>query len=241
MRTLLKVAVIAASCLAASTANAGPQLLFDTIEHRTNSLDALPQWQRTLSRIQLEQNGYRACSESASLCSSPGVSKWQTMVAQQQGERQIDQLHAVNRFINKWRYRADQQNYGRSDYWASPAEFFSRSGDCEDYAIAKYVTLRQLGFSADQLRLVVVKDIERDLAHAVLAAYVDGNVLILDNLTNRVMPQASVTKYSPYYSINEEARWAHAAAPSSTNVASAANLEPPAQGPVTSKSLFPRS
>jgi len=138
---------------------------------------------------------------------------------------QIDQLKAANGFINQWRYRTDSYNYKTSDYWASPTEFFSRSGDCEDYAIAKYVTLRQMGFSADQLRLVVVKDLNRNLAHAVLAAYVDGEVYILDNVNGQVRLQADVTEYAPYYSVNEQSRWAHAAMPAApAKVASAAGL-----------------
>ena len=144
------------------------------------------------------------------------------MIREHRGASQIDQLKTVNGFINQWRYRTDSYNYKTSDYWASPAEFFSRSGDCEDYAIAKYVTLRQMGFGADQLRLVVVKDLNQNIAHAVLAAYVDGDVYILDNINSKVRSQAEVTEYAPYYSVNEQARWAHAAAPA--NVASAAGL-----------------
>jgi predicted transglutaminase-like cysteine proteinase len=53
----------------------------------------------------------------------------------------------TNRFLNDWRYKPDDQNYGQRDYWATPLEFLRRSGDCEDYAIAKYVTLRELGFA----------------------------------------------------------------------------------------------
>ena len=69
---------------------------------------------------------------------------------------------------------------------------------------------------------MVVKDVKRGLAHAVLAAYVDGDVFILDNVTNDIRSQAAVAEYVPYYSVNEQARWAHAAAPA--NVASAADL-----------------
>ncbi len=88
--------------------------------------------------------------------------------------------------------------------------------------ITKYVTLRQMGFGTDQLRIAVVKDLSRDLAHAVLAVYVDGDVFILDNANGKVRPQAEVNEYAPYYSVNEQARWAHAAAPA--RVASAASL-----------------
>jgi predicted transglutaminase-like cysteine proteinase len=63
----------------------------------------------------------------------------------------------------------------------------------------------------EQLRLVVVRDVIRDLAHAVLAVYVDEEVYILDNLTKAVLPQERIRQYVPYYSVNETTRWAHAA------------------------------
>lgn len=241
MNTILKVAAFAAAFVIATPAMAGSANLFNTVEYQTNSLDALPQWQRTLSKIERERKSYRDCAKNERHCGSRAVQAWQAMIRQQQGARQIDQLHQVNNFINQWHYRADGQNYGKSDYWASPAEFFRRSGDCEDYAIAKYVTLRQMGFSADQLRLVVVKDTRRDLAHAVLAAYVGNDVYILDNLSNKVRPQSAVSDYAPYYSVNENARWAHAAAPVSSKVASMTNDDAPASGRPTAKSLFSKS
>jgi len=214
------VTIAALSATFATPAEAKSPALFNTIEYRTNDLDALPKWQATLSKIAKEQKTYANSGSKA-------VQSWQTMIRHQRGKRQADQLRTVNRFINQWRYRSDQYNYATSDYWASPAEFFSRSGDCEDYAIAKYVTLRQMGFDAEQLRMVVVKDLRRDLAHAVLAAYVDGEIYILDNVTSEVRLQAAVTEYAPYYSVNERSRWAHAAAPvkaSPAKVASAADL-----------------
>ena len=225
MNTFAKAAILAVAAFSASfaaPAAAQSPALLNTVEYRSNDLDVLPQWQKAMHKIAKERKAYAACAGAAKGCVSKAVKAWQGMIRDQKGARRIDQLKTVNNFINQWRYRTDQHNYDRSDYWASPAEFFSRSGDCEDYAIAKYVTLRQMGFSADQLRLVVVKDLKRGLAHAVLAAYVDGDVFILDNVNNQVRPQADVTEYAPYYSVNEQARWAHAAAPA--KVASAAGL-----------------
>ncbi len=241
MNNIIKIAVVAAAFVTATPAIADSSNLFNTIEYRTDSLDALPQWQRTLAKIEREQKSYRDCAADGRHCSSRAMQAWQALIKQQRGARQISQLQSVNSFINQWHYRADGQNYGKSDYWASPNEFFRRSGDCEDYAIAKYVTLRQLGFSAEQLRLVVVEDKRRDLAHAILAAYVGNEIYILDNLSSEVRPQSAVSEYAPYYSVNENARWAHAAAPSSSKVASLAKADAPAGGRPTAKSLFPRS
>ena len=218
MKRFAKAAIFAIAALGvtfSTSAAAQTPALLNTIEYRTNNLDALPKWKTALSKIAQERKTY-------AVSSSKAVRAWQAMIRDNRRARQIDQLKTVNNFINQWRYRADKQNYQTNDYWASPAEFFNRSGDCEDYAIAKYVTLRQLGFLAEQLRLVVVKDLSQNQAHAVLAAYVDGEVYILDNINRRVRAQVEVTEYAPYYSVNEQARWAHAAVPA--KVASAAGL-----------------
>jgi predicted transglutaminase-like cysteine proteinase len=206
-------AVAALTTLLALTpsAAASPPPLFGTAEFRAASLDALPKWQQTLRRIDQEQATYRACAGASAACPSRAAVAWQSVVRTQRGRPPIEQLQAVNRFLNDWRYKSDVQNYGRRDYWATPLEFLRHSGDCEDYAIAKYVTLRQLGFTPAQLRLVVVRDVVRDLAHAVLAVYVDEEVYILDNLTKAVLPQEQIGQYVPYYSVNETTRWAHAA------------------------------
>ena len=201
-------ALAALLAMAPSAAGAAPPL-FGTTEFRAESLAALPKWQRALRQIDQERSTYRACSRLSATCPAQSVMVWQSVIKSQIGRPQIDQLHAINRFLNDWRYKPDDQNYGQRDYWATPLEFLRRSGDCEDYAIAKYVTLRELGFAPEQLRLVVVQDVVRELAHAVLAVYLDDQVYILDNLTRAVLPQERISHYVPYYSINEETRWAH--------------------------------
>lgn len=218
MNAFAKAAILAAAvaCTFAAPAAAQSPKLFNTVEYRTNDLDALPKWKAALAKIAKEQQTYARSGSKA-------VKSWQAMVKANRGKAERAKLEVANGFVNQWRYRTDSANYEVSDYWSSPAEFFSRSGDCEDYAIAKYVTLRQMGFSADQLRLVVVQDLNQNQAHAVLAAYVDGEVFILDNVNGKVRSQAEVTEYAPYYSVNEQARWAHAAA-ASAKVAAAAGL-----------------
>ncbi|HSA82150.1 MAG TPA: transglutaminase-like cysteine peptidase [Geminicoccaceae bacterium] len=211
------------------TAAAAPPELFGTLEFRAESLAALPQWQRTLQRIERERDTYRACARSADACPSPGVGAWQAMLEGQAERAPLDQLQAVNRFLNNWRYKADAENYGQRDYWATPLEFLRQSGDCEDYAIAKYVSLRQLGFPAEHLRMVVLRDVLRDLAHAVLAVYLDDQIYILDNLTRAVLPQEQLTHYVPYYSVNETTRWAHVPQ-TDTLVSSAADRSTPSVG-----------
>jgi predicted transglutaminase-like cysteine proteinase len=185
--------------------------LFGTAEFRTASLAPLPQWRGALERMAAEDGAVEACARAAGACPSRKVGAWLALLRSLEDQPRSQQVRAVNSFVNGWPYQPDSENWGRSDYWATPLEFFRRSGDCEDYAIAKYRSLRRLGWPADRLRLVVVQDVTRGLPHAVLAAYLGDAVLILDNLSDVVLSQERIAHYVPYYSINETARWAHTA------------------------------
>jgi predicted transglutaminase-like cysteine proteinase len=186
-----------------------PPRLFGSIEFKAASLAALPQWVAVLDRIEKERTSYAACDKEIRDCAFPALAAWRAKIRGVKGLDRKTQLIEINRFINRWPYREDIVNYGVADYWASPMEFLKLSGDCEDYTIIKYVTLRTLGFSADSLRIVVVQDTLRNLAHAVLAVYIDDDILIMDSLYDGVLPQARINYYVPQYSINETTRWAH--------------------------------
>lgn len=134
---------------------------------------------------------------------------WGALQKEATGLNQMEQMRLVNRFWNTWPYKEDIQNWGQQDYWAIPDEFIKKSGDCEDYAIAKYYTLKELGFDPHKMRLVVLRDTIRNLAHAVLAVYIDDEAYILDNLSNTVLSHKRLTNYVPQYSVNEFGRWAH--------------------------------
>ena len=95
------------------------------------------------------------------------------------------------------------------DYWATPSQFLTRNGDCEDYAITKYFSLRQLGFSADSMRIVVLQDLNLNTAHAILIVYMGKKALVLDNQVATVVDATSILHYQPIYSINEKHWWLH--------------------------------
>ena len=120
-----------------------------------------------------------------------------------------DRIKAVNNFFNRWPYKQDRELYGVGEYWATPKEFMTRSGDCEDYPIAKYFALRKLGFEKEELRVVILMDEIRGIGHAVLAIYVENDILILDSLSNLILPHSRYKHYVPQYSMNETTRWAH--------------------------------
>jgi predicted transglutaminase-like cysteine proteinase len=136
---------------------------------------------------------------------------WQDFLAEIGQDTEAEQLYRVNRYMNHYRYRSDQRNWRRPDFWAVPAQLFDRGGDCEDYVIAKYVSLRALGYPPERLRVVMVYDRKRREDHAVLLVAGAGATLVLDNKRQRVVTWAELRdRYKPYYSLNETSVWIHA-------------------------------
>ena len=121
----------------------------------------------------------------------------------------LPQLKAVNSFWNQWPYRTDPEVYGKPDYWATPREFRSKSGDCEDFCIAKYFTLKEVGWRTEDMRIVVVMETIRRIGHAVLAVRLDGKIYILDVLSKNVLEHSVVRNYVPQFSVNEQYKWMH--------------------------------
>ena len=113
-------------------------------------------------------------------------------------------LEEANRAVNAAiRYVSDLSQHGEIDRWSAPlATFATAKGDCEDYAIAKYVALRESGFPQDELRLVLLRDRAVRQDHAVLAAHLDDRWLILDNRQARLIEDADATSFTPLFAIN---------------------------------------
>lgn len=119
-------------------------------------------------------------------------------------------LELVNRFWNKIPYRSDSEVYGVSEHWAKPGEFARNGGDCEDFALAKYATLRHCGIPANKMRVLAVEDAKSGEHHAILAVYLGGRVHILDNAGTRTMSEAELaSRYLPLASANEKESWKH--------------------------------
>lgn len=95
------------------------------------------------------------------------------------------------------------------DFWATPFQFFAKNGDCEDCAIAKFISLRTLGFPNENMRIVVLRDTNLDVLHAVLVAYAGGEPSVLNNQIRSVVRAQSTRHYRPIYSVNETTWWRH--------------------------------
>ena len=120
----------------------------------------------------------------------------------------------VNDFFNQQIYfQNDQAIWGVSDYWATPVQTMGkRTGDCEDFSIAKYITLLKLGVPSNQLRLVYVKadvGLAKPQAHMVLAYYPTpaSEPVILDNLNPEIRPASKRRDLKPVFSFNSEGLW----------------------------------
>jgi predicted transglutaminase-like cysteine proteinase len=123
--------------------------------------------------------------------------------------REIETLAVVNDAINKRiNWVEDREHWGIDDYWATPAESVgSAGGDCEDYSIAKYYLLKELGVPLERLRITYVRVLNRNgLAHMVLAYYAnpDAEPLILDNLDAQVQRASQRGDLEPVYSFNDD-------------------------------------
>ena len=175
--------------------------LFGTVEFQ-RPLSSLPGWLDVLRRNQAEPVFIPSKYFNKS-------TSWGDLKSSLDGKGSMERLRLVNSFWNRWKYIEDMANWGKADYWAIPAQFIPRSGDCEDYAIAKYFTLKEIGFDPEKMRIVVLRDTVRNLAHAVLAVYLDGDVYILDNLSNVVLSHRQLGNYLPQFSVNEYGRWSH--------------------------------
>lgn len=115
-------------------------------------------------------------------------------------------LEEANRAVNTAiRYVSDFTLHGEADRWSAPlASFAAAKGDCEDYAIAKYVALREAGVDRENLQLVLVRDRSVRQDHAVLAARLDGRWLILDNRQSPLIEDSDASSFTPLFAINHD-------------------------------------
>ncbi|MDU4840908.1 MAG: transglutaminase-like cysteine peptidase [Leclercia adecarboxylata] len=122
-----------------------------------------------------------------------------------------DKLKQVNQFFNaRMAFRDDIVVWKQQDYWATPIEFLRKgAGDCEDFALAKYFTLREMGVPANQLRITYVKALELNQAHMVVTWYSTPTAipLVLDNLKTAILPATQRTDLLPVYAFNGEGLW----------------------------------
>ena len=167
----------------------------------------LEKWRDVEHELDDERRVLRICAENRASCRSQAALQFLAIV---DGARSLEgraRLGDVNRAINlKIKPMSDLALYGEEDVWSPPLVTLAKgAGDCEDYAIAKFVALEEAGVSADDLRIVILRDDVREEDHAVVAARLDGNWLMLDNL-HMVMAEDQQVRdyYRPVFLIGHD-------------------------------------
>jgi predicted transglutaminase-like cysteine proteinase len=201
--TIVAIALLVGGTAFAADAPRSYPKLFGTTETRSDNIKTFPKWTDMLARHQGEEKrGDPACTPTRFIRCS--VADWLAFLEGEKRKDPLSQLADVNSFINLHPYIFDKLNY-----WQTPREFALHDGDCKDYSIGKYFSLELLGWKAEDLRVVVVQDLNLRVAHAVLAVYINDAIMILDNQARQVVRADSIRHYKPFYSINETSWWLH--------------------------------
>jgi predicted transglutaminase-like cysteine proteinase len=162
--------------------------------------DKFPVSNRLLNKIEQEHGGY----------ARERIVIWERLITSNKNTDNLKKLSLVNDFFNKMNFAHDIDVWGEEDYWATPLQMLtSNSGDCEDYSIAKYFTLRKMGIPAERMRLTYVKALKLNQAHMVLTYYPgpDAEPLILDNLVNDIQIASNRKDLVRIYSFNGTDLW----------------------------------
>ena len=210
MRFKLEIFLAVILTMFASTGAYGQTVYsFETADDFFAPATNWPAWQDTLERHYSEREAIHQCLNDEESCTRrlKGLRHILLRGADLKPEQQI---RLVNRYINKQRYKDDRVS-SRSvagNQWETLTEFLQRGGDCEDFAVAKYFILRELGVDAEDMRIVIGKESKRATHHAMLAIKFDEGVWLLenDNTIHRNGYQ-DISKF--VYAINEQGIWDH--------------------------------
>lgn len=164
------------------------------------------------SLLKEDENMTRVVNQFYGATAAGRTRDWRQLVREGQARdwNERETLSRVNIFFNRLRFIDDIKLWGKTDYWATPLEFLGAGGgDCEDFSIAKYFSLRELGVDDEKLRLIYVKALKLNQFHMVVAYYPTPSAvpLILDNLEGTIRPATERGDLAPIYSFNGQHLW----------------------------------
>ncbi len=162
-------------------------------------------WLGVERKLDDERVQFALCDGDRARCVSPAALRFLAIVDDARAREGRARLGEINRAINlAIRPMSDLAQHGEIDVWSSPLDTFATgAGDCEDYAIAKFVALRLAGVSPDDLRIVVMRDTVHGEDHAVAMARLDDRWLALDNRRMAMVADADVRNYRPLFVIDD--------------------------------------
>jgi predicted transglutaminase-like cysteine proteinase len=171
---------------------------------------ARARWSAVIERFaRQEADPTSLCAAGTDPAQCPAA-RWARLIATLSQLPLRERVARVNAELNRLPYVPAAQNWGDPSYWETPYEFLAKGGQCEDYAIAKFLALEQSGVPESSLRFVVVHDSVSQLDHAITLVMVDGENLVLDNQTSDIVPASDDERYTPYYSLNDSETWVYA-------------------------------
>jgi len=135
---------------------------------------------------------------------------WQDLIVSDNSTGDLDKLEKVNTFFNRIDFVSDSLLWNQDDYWATPVELIvMNGGDCEDFSIAKYFTLKKMGVDENKLNMTYVKALTLNQAHMVVTYYdtPESEPLILDNLNPDILPASARSDLVPVFSFNGSGLW----------------------------------
>jgi predicted transglutaminase-like cysteine proteinase len=167
-------------------------------------------WRKVADDIRAEEPALMRCLADNKQCSA-AASQFGAIVLEARGQSGRARLDLVNQRVNAAiHYKSDMAQWGVADVWSPPlatndsGSFNTGFGDCEDFAIAKYVALRAAGVPASQMRVLLVHDNLARLDHAVLAAQDDSHWYILDNRWMTAVEDSEVRQFTPLFALDEQ-------------------------------------
>ncbi|MEE9250742.1 MAG: transglutaminase-like cysteine peptidase [Alphaproteobacteria bacterium] len=201
--SILLAAALGAPGTAVATSVPDYPQLFGSNEIHSMNLAPFAKWKGVLDRyfdeVALAEGNCQATS-----FNKCHLQDWGAFLEGLRGDDPMEQLDRVNRYMNEAPYITDPRNYNVADHWATLGQFFNRGGDCEDYAIAKFMSLRALGWDNAHMRIVLVQDLNLKIPHAVLVVYRDGVAWVLDNQFKQLIAADDIHHYRPVFSLNED-------------------------------------
>lgn len=175
----LSSGLVVASPASAASVRVDPII---SLQAASVSVAQVPQWAQVAARHRTQESG----------------SQWSQLLATVAAVDRAYLLTEVNRLVNQARYRSES-----GDQWSTPSELLANGGDCEDYAIAKYLLLRAMGVSADDMRILILRANGNVGEHAVLVVQTSAGPYVLDNRRQNPYAYGQDTAVSAAYAFND--------------------------------------
>ncbi len=204
------LASLALLCTASGVAATRPVAYsFAPDDHFLTKSQEYPRWAALTARHAAQMPQIEACLSDVLACPN-SLRGYREVVLASHDLSAERKMKLANRFINARRWRIEPR---RDDDWRTLEDFLQYGGDCEDFAIAKYFLLRQVGFATDDLRIAITWDREVQDYHAVTLVHLDGEVFILDVDGGPPRGERAQKNYRFLFSINENGIWDHTESP----------------------------